>query len=200
MRIAVVSVVLLLAATSLPAQNYYRAIQQAQRDAAQNTAEQQRISHEAGAGSSGGSATAPAAPAPVDPALQATLNNISGLQTDFAGYVKSTEDKVDPAQKVSLRNDLTQAGQGTNKASADSIKKLADDLASAMLGQKKLTAAEQTKLAREIHALFNSSHLTAATQDKLMADIQKTLTDAGVSGDNTVNVMSDLKDIASQTK
>ncbi len=104
-----------MTAGSLLAQNYYMATQQAKRDSAQNDAEQQRISKEAG-GSAGGTAAggaASAAPAPMDPALQATLKNVSSLQTDFAAAINSTSDTPDPGQKVSLLNDLSQAAQGT---------------------------------------------------------------------------------------
>jgi hypothetical protein len=191
----------LLTAGSLLAQNYYMATQQARRDSAQNDAEQQRIAKEAG-GSSGPSAAggaAPAAPAPMDPALQATLKNVSSLQADFAGAINSTGDSPDPSQKIALLNDLSQAAQ-TTKASSASVKKVADDLLTALSGKKKLTAAQQTKLAREVHALFNSSHLTATQQQGLLTDVQNTLTDAGASLDAAVNTVTDLKEVVAETK
>lgn len=182
--------------TTLQAQNYFRAVQQARRDSAQNDAEQQRISNAAN-GNVTAPAPAPATPAPADPVLQATLKNVAGLQTDFAGLIKAA-DKADPAQKTSLLNDLTQAAQGT-KADADTVKKLAEHLAAALAGQKKLVAAQQTKLAREVHALFNSAHLSPAQQQTLLTDIQKTLTDAGASADAVVDVVTDLKTVVTQT-
>jgi len=189
-----------MTAGSLLAQNYYMATQQARRDSAQNDAEQQRISKEAG-GSPGasGAAGAAAAPAPMDPALQATLKNVSSLQTDFATAINSTSDTPDPGQKVSLLNDLSQAAQGT-KASSTSVKKVADDLLKNLSGKKKLTAAQQTKLAREVHALFNSSHLTATQQQTVLTDIQTTLTDGGASLDDAVNTVTDLKEVIAETK
>jgi len=183
------------------AQNYYMATQQARRDSTQNDAEQQRIQREANgpAGAPAGQAPAPTPAQPIDPALQATLNNISGLQTDFAALSNFTGDKPDPAQKISLLNNLSQAAQGT-KATSAAVKKLADDLWTAVGGKKKLSAAQQTKLAREVHALFNSAHLSVTQQQALLADAQKILTAAGAELDAAVDVATDLKEIAAETK
>jgi hypothetical protein len=194
---------LLVAAESAPAQNYYRAVQQARRTSAQNAAEQQRLQRaENGPAAPApvAPATAPAAPAaPVNPVLQATLNNIASLQSDFAGLINAAGDKPDPARKTSLLNNLTQAAQGT-KASADSVQKLADDLATAVTGKNKLAAAQQTKLARDVHALFNSAHLSAAQQKLLLDEVRKTLTDGGASPDTAAGVVADLQTVASETK
>src|SRR5580658_8646962 len=117
MKTLIVWTCALLTKGSLMAQNYYMATQQARRANDKNNAEQQRIGNEANGGQA---AAAPAAPstapaAPMDPALQATLKNVSSLQGDFAAVIASNGDKV------ALLNDLTQAAQGT-KASADSVK------------------------------------------------------------------------------
>ena len=194
----IVGACLLLSAASLLAQNYNMAVQQAKRDNAQNDAEQQRIAN-AASNSQGAPAPgmpAPATPAPMDPVLQATLKNISGLQTDFAAIIAASD--KDPAQKTALMNDLTQAAQGT-KASTDSVKKLADDLLTALAGQKKLAKPQQTRLAQMIHALFNSSHLSAAQQQVLVTNVQKILTDGGASLDATVDVVTDLKAVVAET-
>ena len=100
----------------------------------------------------------------MDPALQATLQNIGDLQANFAAFVNS-DGAPDPAQKTSLLNNLSQAGQGT-KASSDSVKKLAADLSPALAQHKKITAVQQRKLAVDTHALFNSSHLSADASRK----------------------------------
>jgi len=191
---------LLLTAGSVLAQNYYLATQQARRDSKQNDAEQQRIQREANgpAGAPGAAAPTPGSAAPMDPALQATLKNIAGLQADFAAVV-ATSDKPAPEQKTALLNDLAQAAQGT-KASAGSIKRVADDLLTAVAGQKKLAPAQQKLLAQKVHALFNSAHLTAALQEKLLTEVQKLLTDAGASLDDTVNLVTDLKTVVAETK
>jgi uncharacterized protein YoaH (UPF0181 family) len=77
---------------------------------------------------------------------------------------------------------------------------LADDLVTAISGQKQLLLARQTKLAREVHALFNSSHLSATQQQATLTDIQKILTDSGCSSDAAQIVVADLKVIGSETK
>jgi len=195
MKIFVAVACLLPAAGGLQAQNYYMATQQAKRVSTQNDAEQQRIQRMAGGGAAGATA---ASAAPMDPALQATLKNVAGLQTDFAHLVVAG-DKVGAEQKNALLNDLSQAAQGT-KASTDSVKKVADDLLTAVAGKTRLTAVEQTKLARDVHALFNSSHLSAAQQQMLLKDTQKILTDAGASLDAAVDVVTDLKAVVAQTK
>ncbi len=176
---------------------YSMAIQQARRASDQNTAEQQQIQNGSGGGP-GQSAASPKA-APMDPALQATLSNINGLQTDLGALSNSTGDKPDPMQRISLLNNLSAAAQGT-KASSDSVKKLADDLLTAVSGRKQITTAQQTRLARDIHALFNSSHLTEAQQKLMFDDAQKILTDGGVSLDAAVDVVTDLKKVSSETK
>jgi hypothetical protein len=185
----------LLVASSVPADPYSIAIQQAKRASDQNNAEQQQIQNQDGASGSTrpGSGQAPAA---ANPALAATLQNITNLQTDFVMVINATGDKSD--RKIALMNDFSSAAQGA-KASANSVKELAKDLMTAMAGNKKL-AAQQLKLAREIHAVFNSSHLTAARQQKVFDDVQKTLTDAGVSLGAAIDVVTDLKTIAAETQ
>jgi len=188
---------LLLAAGGGLAQNYNMAVQQAKRDSAQNDAEQQRIAGAANGGASSAGGT-PAPAAPMDPALKATLKNVTDLQTDLATLVADT-DKPGTEQKNALLSDLSAAAQGT-KASVDSVKKLAEDLITATTGKTKLAAAQRTKLAREVHALFNSAHLAEAQQQKVLDDVQKTLTDAGATLDAAVDVVTDLKAVVAQTK
>jgi hypothetical protein len=186
---------LVMAGTAM-AQNYNGAIQQARRDSAQNDAEQQRIQRASSDPTTGAAGTANAA-APMDPTLQLTLKNISSLQSDFAIF--SQHDSIDTNRQATLLNNLTQAAQGA-KATASSIQKLADDLVTAISGQKQLLLARQTKLAREVHALFNSSHLSATQQQATLTDIQKILTDSGCSSDAAQIVVADLKVIGSETK
>jgi hypothetical protein len=198
MKIAIMLTCLTLAAGELGAQNMHIAIEQAKRQSANNDAEQQRIANAAGGAQAAPGNAAGASAAPVDPALQATLSNIAGLQANFAAVIASG-DKADPAQKTALLNNLSQAAQGA-KASSDSVKKVADDLVAALAGQKRFASAQQRKLAVDIHALFNGAHLSEAQQKTLLSDVQKTLTDGGVPLDNAVDTMIDLKAVAAQTK
>jgi hypothetical protein len=93
---------------------------------------------------------------------------------------------------------MAAAAQGA-KPQAASISKLADDLATAIAGKEKLRAP-QPKLAQYVHAIFNSSHLTTAQQQMIFDGVQKILNDGGASPDETANVVSDIKTIASETK
>jgi hypothetical protein len=189
---------LLIMAGSSLAQNYYKAEQQAHRDSSMNDAEQQRIANAANAGAGAAAPATPGAAAPMDPQLQVTMKNIGGLQKDFAALI-AVADKPEASDKMALLNDLSQASQGT-KATSDSVKKLADDISTALVGQKKLTVPQQTRLAQQVHALFNSSHLSATQQQTLLTSVQKTLTDAGASLDAAVDVAIDLKTVISETK
>jgi len=176
---------LLIAGTAY-ADPYVIAKQRARDATEQNNKEQARIQK------------ATADPMPMDPALQATLQNIGDLQANFAAYINA-DGAPDPAQKTSLLNNLTQAAQGT-KATTASVKKLAADLSPALAQRKKVTVAQQKKLAIDVHALFNSSHLSAAQQKTMFDDVQKILTDAGASTDEVAAVVTDLKKVAEETK
>jgi len=178
----------LLVAGSTYADPYVIAKQRARDTAEQNNNEQSRIQK----------AAAEPAPAPMDPALQATLQNIGDLQANFATYVNA-DGQPDPAQKTSLLNNLSHASSGT-KATSTSVKKLAADLTPALAQRKKLTAIHQKKLAVDIHALFNSSHLSAVQQKTMFDDVQKILTEAGVAQTDAENIVTDLKKIADETK
>ncbi len=123
---------------------------------------------------------------------------MAGLQADFAALI-ATSDKPAPEQKTALLNDLSQAAQGT-KASSGSVKRVADDLLSAVAGKHKLAVAQQQHLAQKVHALFNSSHLTTAQQQTILNDVQKLLTDGGASLDDAVNTVTDLKAVVTETK
>lgn len=139
----------------------------------------------------------PPAPPP-NPALEATLKNISNLRVDFDALGKLSELKPDSLPKKLLLNDLTVAPQGTKPSDA-SISALADNLASAVAG-KDAMKPQHAKLAQDIHAVFNASHLSAAQQQMVFDDVQKILQDGGASADSAINVVSDIKTIATETK
>jgi len=186
----------LLVASSAFADPYMMARQQAVRTSDQNNAEQARIQNAAAPAAAASSTPAPAQP--MDPALQATFQNIGDLQGDFATYINAAG-QPDPAQKTSLLNNLSHAAQGA-KASTASVKKLAADLTPALAQRKKLTAAQQKKLAVDVHAVFNSSHLSAAQQKMMFDDVQKILTEAGAAQGDIDGVVADLKKISEETK
>src|ERR1035438_4230371 len=142
----------LFMAKGVLADPYSAAIQQAKRVSAQETAANQRLMDN----------PPPAAPPqnnppPADPALQATLQNIGSLRTDFAAIGNADATSSLTVQKQLLTNDLAIAAQGAKPQPA-SISKLADDLTTAIAGKEKLRAPQQ-KLAQFVHAIFNSAHL-----------------------------------------
>jgi hypothetical protein len=102
--------------------------------------------------------------------LAATLQNITNLEMDLVAFIGSAGDHPDPTQKVALMNDLSGAAQGT-KASSESVKELAKDLFTAMAGNRNCWS--KSCLAREIHAVFNSSHLTPTQQQSIYDNVQK---------------------------
>ena len=200
MKASVAILGVLLVAGSAFADPYVIAKQRARQTSDQNAAEQQQIQNAAGGPAQSAPATVtPGSPVPPpNPMLQATLKNIGDLQANFTALSSAATVKPDPAQKADLLNSLSQAAQA-KKASSDSVKKLAADLISALSGNK-LAIAPQKKLTAQVHALFNSGHLTDAQQKTMFDEIQKALTDAGVSLDDAVNVVTDLKKIAEETK
>ena len=185
----------LLVADVTRADPYNIAIQQAKRASDQNTAEQNRLQQAEGGSSSANSG--PGQPPP-NPALQATLKNISSLQTDVGALGAATDAESAADQKTVLLNDLSTAAQGT-KPSSSAVRTLAKDLITALAG-KKVPAEQQTKLARSLHALFNSAHLNDTQRQTIFDNVQKILNNAGVSVDAATDVVTDLKQVADETK
>ena len=184
----------LFVANSLLADSYSEAIRQAKNASAKETAANQQLMDN----------PQPAAPPqnnpnqPVDPALQATLQNIDNLRNDFVAIGNAPAADPLTAQKQSLTNDLAIAAQGA-KPQPTSIAKLTDDLATAIAGKEKLRAP-QPKLAQFVHAAFNGSQLTAAQQQMIFKGVQKILTDGGASPDEAASAVNDIKAIVSETK
>jgi hypothetical protein len=185
----------LLVADSLLADPYSAAIRQAKNVSAKETAANQQLFEN----------PPPAAQPPqnnpnppADPVLQATLQNIANLRTDFSAIGNAAAGATLTVEKQTLTNDLAIAAQGV-KPQAASISRLTDDLATAIAGKEKLRAP-QPKLVQFVHAIFNSAHLTPAQQQTCFTGAQKILTDGGASSDEAANVVNDLKTIASETK
>ena len=193
MKTPVVIICALLAAGSASAQGVY------------NIAKQQARNVAAGEPPQGAPPPAAAPPQnnnppapPPNPALEATMKNISNLRVDFDALGKLSELKPDSPQKKLLLNDLTAAAQGTKPSDA-SISALAGNLASAVAG-KDAMKPQHAKLAQDIHAVFNASHLSPEQQQKIFDDVQKILQDGGVAADDTINVISGIKTIATEAK
>jgi len=185
---------LLLTALASPAQNFNLIKDQARRAGqAQNNA------------SAGGNLTppppaptpAPAAPA-VNPALNATLQNISALSQDITRLIGSDPANPDPALKAALLNDLVEAAQGT-KPTKESLQKFADRLITTVAGHKTLRDAAP-RLGQCLHALSNASHLSDAQQTQLTGVLSKLLVKAGIFQDDADQLVESIKTISAQTK
>lgn len=184
----------MVAANSLPADPYSAAIQQAKRVANQETAANRQLMNNPPPAT-----PAQAAPAqPPDPELQATLENIQHLQSDFDTFARLTNAAAITTEIQGLTNDLATAALGT-KPSQPSLAKLGDDLAAVLVGNQKLRP-QHPKLAQMSHAVFNGAHLTPAQQQMIFTEVQKILTGGGVPPDDAKNVVNDFKTIASETK
>lgn len=133
----------------------------------------------------------PANPAP-NPALEATLQNIAALRTDFANL------DTNPTNTLALNNDLTAAAQ-TTKPPAAAVTKLTQDLAAVIAANKNLKTG-YPQLAQFVHALFNSSHLSPAQQQAVCDRVQKILQGGGVPTEDVTRVLDDLKAIAAGTR
>jgi len=66
-------------------------------------------------------------------------------------------------------------------------------------GRKNLSP-QTARLARNIHALFNSAHLLAAQQETLLNGAKKILTEAGLPADDAEKLVGDLKQVAAETQ
>ena len=183
--------VVLLAGSAF-ADPYSAAIQQAKRVSSQETATNQRLMKNPQP------TTPPQNNPPVNPALQATLQNIESLRNDFVAIGVAANTNLVAAQRQALTNDLAAAAQDT-KPQAASISKLADDLIPVIVRNEKLRG-QLPKLAQYVHATFNSSHLIASQQQMIFDGVQTILTDAGASPDEIANVVNDIKTIADETK
>ena len=183
----------LLVANSVLADPYSAAIQQAKRVSAQETAANQKLMENPPA------AAPQSAPNQQDnPVLQATLKNIENLRADFVTLAGLTNAASIAAEKQGLTNDLATAAQAA-KPPAQSISKLADDLAAVIAGNPKLRPQHHT-LAQYVHAAFNGSQLSLAQQQMIFGGIQKMLANGGATLNDATNVVNDVKTIVSQTK
>jgi hypothetical protein len=140
----------------------------------------------------------PRRPLTPNPVLQATLQNIQNLRSDFATLARLTNVLSITTEKQGLTNDLSMAALG-KEPPRQSISKLADDLAAAIVGNNKLRP-QHLRLAEYVHAVFNSSHLSALQQDSVFDNVQTILTGGGVAPDVVTNVVNDIKAVATETK
>ena len=140
---------------------------------------------------------AKAAPQPANgaPALpEAQQQNITRLQADLAALVTKTQ--VTPGLPQQFQKDLIGAVQGPAKAGRESISRLAEDLTAA-LAERKLSATQQGRLAKDLHVVLNSAYtpMEAQVHGNEMLTILKTI---GVGPAEVQTVTNDLKAIAAE--
>ncbi len=189
---AILVVALALGGKALADVNYYLGKQQAKRDVSQSDAQQ---------GITPTQPQTPAAPSapPTDPALVATLQNIADLRADLDAINQAADAQAGADQRASLMTHLSAAAAHDKKAVTASLKKLAGHLITATSGNKKLTA-QNAKLARSFHAVFNAAHLSTTQIQTLLDDVEKILTGGGVADGDAKTIVADLKQIATETQ
>lgn len=192
MKTSVGLALLLLAANLRADVNYDLGKKQAKRDVSQSNAQQ---------GVAPAQPQSPAAPQapPTDPALVATLQNIADLRADLDAIGQAADAQAGAVQRASLMTHLSAAAAHDKKAATASIKKLAGHMIAATSGNKKLSA-QNTKLARDFHTLFNGAHLSATQTQTLLDDVKKILTEANVTEADADTIVADLKQIATETQ
>jgi hypothetical protein len=188
----VLALALAFAGKTLADVNYNIAKDQGKRQANQSNAQQ---------GVTPAQPQAPAAPQspPMDPALAATRQNVADLRADLDALNQAADAPAAGDQRASLMTHLSAAAAPGKKAATASVRKLAAHLITAASGKKSLTA-QNAKLARDIHTLFNGAHLATPQTQPLLDGVKKTFTAAGVAANDADAVVSDLKQVAAETR
>ncbi len=96
-----------------------------------------------------------------------------------------------------LTKNLSTALRGTSKASAKTIRKLADDLGAALF-QASLTEANQALIAEDLVSILNGGGGPAKPTQETVTSIQATLQRGGVERKLAVAVATDLKLIGAE--
>ena len=141
----------------------------------------------------------PATPAtPVPPA--ATVANprqqsIARLQADLVAI----QVKAGAATEVKQRfaRDLLAASQGPTKPSGQAVTRFVDNLAAVLAG-KTLATEELARLAQDLNAVFDCANLPTSQVQAILGDVQAILQVSGVRRQDAVNLVTDLRLIASE--
>jgi glycine/D-amino acid oxidase-like deaminating enzyme len=129
---------------------------------------------------------------PMDPALAATLQNISRLRADL-NYLSTNSS---PGE--ALTNDLMAASTGT-KPSAETVAKVIGDLEAALKDKPALRSHFQ-KIAQYLHAAANGAHLTPAQFAMISDNLEQILENGGAPYTATEDLLDGLKHLARETK
>jgi hypothetical protein len=141
-------------------------------------------------------APSPAAPTP-PPQLQLTPQ-----QQSFVQLVKDL-DAIKPEsladRKDQLALDLMAVAHGANKPSSALARKLAGDLAAALLGNT-LSPALRSRLAQDLQAVMGGANYPQSQLDAIIADVPAILKKAGAGEKEVAAVSDDLKAMAAEVK
>jgi hypothetical protein len=147
-------------------------------------------------------AARPAPPAtPAKPGQPATAvanprqQSISRLQSDLA----TLQGKDGAATEVKQRfaRNLLAASQGPTKPSGPAVTRFVDDLAAAFPGRT-LATDELTRLAQDLNAVFDCANLPTSQVQAILGDVQAILQVGGMKRQNAVDIVTDLRLVASQ--
>lgn len=133
----------------------------------------------------------PAAPA----ANAAQQQAVSKLKADIA-VIKSKKE-VTPELKAQLKKDLAAATDGATKPAAETLAKLGDDLASALV-DKKISSQDVADLATSLAAVLNSAGISTVEIATAVRTTKEILTASGVTKQDIAAVADDLKAIVGE--
>lgn len=189
----------LFAANAVLGGSYSEAIRQAKQVSGRVTEQNRQLMNNPLIQNSPHRAAQPAQPAqPANPVLQATLENITNLCSDFDTLSRLNDRAAIRRAEQGLTNDLATAAQGT-KPLPQSLAKLGNDLTTVIAGNEKL-APQHFRLAQFVHAAFNGAHLTDDQRQMIFNGVQKILTGGGVAPEKAAGVVNDIKTVANETK
>lgn len=135
------------------------------------------------------------APRPAAAAPSTAAQPAAKLKADIAGLKAKPEATID--QKQQLARNLMSAAQGTSKPLPSALNRLANHLTAALAG-KRLTAANENRLAQNLHAMMNCAKIPADQTQAIIEDIQSLLENAGAEKSAADGVTTELKAIAAE--
>jgi hypothetical protein len=189
----VLFVVSLLFAGNLPADQGTMIKQKAKNIANQNNA-QQGVPTAPPSSPKPASSPSPAPPAPPPP------QQLTPQQQAFVQLVKDLE-AIKPEslaeRKEQLAADLLAVAQGANKPSWAALRKLAEDLATALAG-KTIAPAQRSRLAQDLQAVLNGANYPPSQLDDIITDVPAILKKAGADAKAAAAVGEDLKAITAE--
>ena len=154
-------------------------------------------------GSGGENAALPSAPPPSQPGQPSapTVPPPQVLTPEQAALARVVADlngvKTDDIEK--LRGNLMEMVRGASKPSLGAVRKLAQDLATALAG-KTLAPSQRSRVAQDLQAVLGGVTVPALQMNDIIADVPALLKKAGADAKAAGAVGDDLKSIAAEIK